>query len=111
MGCYFLLQGIFPTLESNPCLLSLLYWQVDSFTTYRHLGSLVLASEMGAEVMCVLLSQAPVPHLPNLSLFPVAVIGAMVSFGSSGVTVMGRALSSPHPNHQLTRRAYRMSKE
>ena len=30
MGCYFLLQGIFPTQGSNLCLL---HWQVDSFTT------------------------------------------------------------------------------
>ena len=30
MGCHFLLQGIFPTQESNPCLLCLLHWQVDS---------------------------------------------------------------------------------
>ena len=29
-GCHFLLQGIFPTQGSNPCLLSLLYWQADS---------------------------------------------------------------------------------
>ena len=30
VGCRFLLQGIFPTQGSNPCLLHLLYWQVDS---------------------------------------------------------------------------------
>ena len=30
MGCCFLLQGIFPTQGSNPCLLRLLYWQADS---------------------------------------------------------------------------------
>ena len=30
MRCHFLLQGIFPTQESNPCLLSLLHWQEDS---------------------------------------------------------------------------------
>ena len=29
-GLPFLLQGIFPTQESNPCLLRLLHWQVDS---------------------------------------------------------------------------------
>ena len=27
-GCHFLLQGIFPTQGSNPCLLRLLHWQV-----------------------------------------------------------------------------------
>ena len=30
VGCYFLLQGIFLTQESNPRLLSLLLWQMDS---------------------------------------------------------------------------------
>ena len=29
-GLHILLQGIFPTQESNPCLLHLLHWQVDS---------------------------------------------------------------------------------
>ena len=28
VDCYFLLQGIFPTQESNPCLL---HWQADSY--------------------------------------------------------------------------------
>ena len=35
VGCHFLLQGIFPTQELNPCLL---YWQVDSLPL-SHLGS------------------------------------------------------------------------
>ena len=30
VGCHFLLQGIFPTQYSNPCLLHLLHWQMDS---------------------------------------------------------------------------------
>ena len=30
MGCYFLLQGIFPTQGSNLHLLCLLHWQADS---------------------------------------------------------------------------------
>ena len=30
VGCHFLLQGIFPTQGSNPCLLRLLHWQVGS---------------------------------------------------------------------------------
>ena len=38
VGCYFLLQGIFPTQESNPCLLCHLHWQVDSLPL-SHLGS------------------------------------------------------------------------
>ena len=38
VGCHFLLQGIIPTQESNPCLLRLLHWQVDSLPL-SHLGS------------------------------------------------------------------------
>ena len=30
VGCHVLLQGIFPTKGSNPCLLCLLHWQVGS---------------------------------------------------------------------------------
>ena len=30
MSCHFLLHGIFPTQESNPCLLHCRHWQVDS---------------------------------------------------------------------------------
>ena len=31
LGCHFLLQGIFPTQGSNPCLLCLLQWQAGSW--------------------------------------------------------------------------------
>ena len=37
-GFHFLLQGIFLTQESNPCLLCLLHWQMDSLPL-SHLGS------------------------------------------------------------------------
>ena len=33
VGCHFLLQGIFPSQGSNPHLLCLLHWQVDSLPT------------------------------------------------------------------------------
>ena len=39
-GCHFLLQGIFSTQGSNPCLLWLLRWQADSLLL-SYLGSLV----------------------------------------------------------------------
>ena len=39
VGCHFLLQGIFPNKELNPCLLCLLHWQADSLPL-SHLGSL-----------------------------------------------------------------------
>ena len=32
VGCHALLQGIFPTPGSNPCLLSILHWQVGSLS-------------------------------------------------------------------------------
>ena len=41
VGCHFLLQGIFPTQRSNPCLLCLLHWQADffnHFTTFEILA-------------------------------------------------------------------------
>ena len=38
-GCHYLLQRIFPTQGSNPCLLNLLLWQVGSLPLH-HLGSL-----------------------------------------------------------------------
>ena len=38
VDCHFFLQGIFPTQGSNPYLLHLLIWQVDSLPL-RHLGS------------------------------------------------------------------------
>ena len=38
VGCHFLLQGIFSTQGSNPCLLRLRHWQAASFPL-RHLGS------------------------------------------------------------------------
>ena len=37
MGCHFFLQGIFPILGSNLCLLRLLYWHVDSLPLSRKL--------------------------------------------------------------------------
>ena len=39
VGCHVLLQGIFLTQGSNPCLLHLLHWQVD-YVPLRHLGKL-----------------------------------------------------------------------
>ena len=42
VGCHFLLQGIFPTQESNPHLLHLLYWQTDSLPLC-HPGSVIRA--------------------------------------------------------------------
>ena len=42
-GCHFLLQGIFLTQGSNPCLLRLLHWRAD-FLPLSHLGSANLFS-------------------------------------------------------------------
>ena len=35
MDCHSLLQGIFLIQGSNPCLLYLMYWQMDSFPLYH----------------------------------------------------------------------------
>ena len=39
MGCHFLLQGMFPTQGSNPCVLCLLHWQADAWCLLSHWGS------------------------------------------------------------------------
>ena len=39
VGCHFLLQGMFLTQGSNPCLMCLLLWQADSLSLH-HLGNL-----------------------------------------------------------------------
>ena len=41
VGCHFLLPKIFPMQESNPCLLCLLTWQVDSFSSVQFSRSVV----------------------------------------------------------------------
>ena len=46
MGCHFLLQGIFPTQESNP---RLLHWQANSFPV-NHLGRTFFVYEVGKVV-------------------------------------------------------------
>ena len=51
MGCHFLLQGIFPTQGLNSCLLCLLHWQADLFTTappgQSTLGLSILKEQFG----------------------------------------------------------------
>ena len=54
VGCHALFQGIFPTQGSNPHLLRLLHWQVDSlqFCTIKPIfKSLVVLSPYGTSVM------------------------------------------------------------
>ena len=45
MSCHFLFQGIFLTQGSNPCLLHLLHWQVDSLPLC-HQGNLWLVASV-----------------------------------------------------------------
>ena len=50
VGCYFLLQGLFPTQESKPCLL---HWQADPLLL-SYLGSLVtLRATHSPFVLCL----------------------------------------------------------
>ena len=44
-GCHFLLQGIFLTQGSNPCLLHLLRWQVDSLPLVQGLSGLLSSTQ------------------------------------------------------------------
>ena len=46
VGCHFLLQGIFPTQGSNPCLWCLLHWQTNSLPL-SHLGSPIHHDQVG----------------------------------------------------------------
>ena len=49
VGCHFLLQGIFLTQGSNPCLWHLLHWQANSLPL----------SHLGSPVVCICQSQSP----------------------------------------------------
>ena len=51
LGCHFLLQGIFPTQESNPRLLSPLHCQVDSLPP-SHVGSTTCPQVLTKKVSC-----------------------------------------------------------
>jgi len=60
-GCHFLLQGIFPTQGSNPCLLHLLHCQVDS-SPLSHLGSPTASRKtLKRQLACLLGSFCPPP--------------------------------------------------
>ena len=54
VGCHFLLQGIFPTQGSNPCLLCLLHWQADSLPL-SHLGNPQIEKWVKISHLCLIL--------------------------------------------------------
>ena len=66
VSCHFLLQGMFPAQGSNPCLMQLLHWQVDSLPL-SHLGSCVV--HIGIQLMLadtfgmLVFFPSPNPHL------------------------------------------------
>ena len=62
-GCHFLLQGIFPTQGSNPCLLHLLHWKVD-FSFFFFLPLCQLGSP--DVILGPLLSQSSLRILSNI---------------------------------------------
>ena len=70
VGCHFLLQGIFLIQGSNPHLLSLLHWQVDSLPL-SHLGSstmgLLLSSSFCSSYDFLLWFPAVIDYSPCLS--------------------------------------------
>ena len=57
VGCHFLLQGIFPSQESNLCLLQPLHWQVEPLS---HLGSPLYPGPKGP---CTILYSSTSYHL------------------------------------------------
>ena len=71
VGCHFLLQWIFLTQGSNPCLLHLLHWQVDSLPL-SHQGSpnkvhsLFIFPQLLSNVLFLLENPTGIPHLLHL---------------------------------------------
>ena len=61
LGCHFLLWAIFPTQESNLCLLHLLYWQVDSWPLHHCRPDTALMQHRVHRIL---------PDLTTSSLFP-----------------------------------------
>ena len=61
VGCHFLLQGIFPTQGSNPCLLCLLHWQMDSLPL-APLGKPLYKCESKSAQSCLTLCD-PTDHI------------------------------------------------
>ena len=71
IGCHFLLQGIFPTQGSNPHLLYLLHWQVDSLplsqlaiscSRVKAPTNLVFAQKLGQPLFSVKKGPVTTPH-------------------------------------------------
>ena len=71
LGCHFLLQGIFPTQGSNPHLLYLLHWQVDSLpmsqlaiscSRVKAPTNLVFAQKLGQPLFSVKKGPVTTPH-------------------------------------------------
>ena len=58
VSCHFLLQGIFPTQESNPCLLPFLHWQAGSLP-------LVPLGKVGFQVRPPRIQNLAIPLLPE----------------------------------------------
>jgi len=85
-GLQFLLQGIFLTQGSNPHLLSLLHWQVDSLPL-SHLGSPMKGHVYGTYIRVYSVDPPPAPtraktHLPNKN--HKGTLAKVLFFGCSG---------------------------
>ena len=83
VGCHFLLQGIFATQGSKPCLLHLLYWQVESLSL-RHLSSLLYIVKFFSQPIFLLLNRSEC----KFSLFHISAIISTVRL-SIFVSLMG----------------------
>ena len=77
VGCHFLLQRIFLTHGSNPCLLHLLHWQADSFPLAPPGKPLLHFASHNFRENKILFSRFPpislaiLSHSPSLFLLPV----------------------------------------
>ena len=87
VGCHVLLQGIFPTQESNPCLLCLLHWQG---------GSLPLASPGKPFCCCSVTESCPLFVTPRTAAYQ-----AFLSFTISQSLLRLMSIESMMPSSHL----------
>ena len=112
MGCYFLLQEIFSTSGSNPCLLCLLYWQMDFFyhcttreyrTCKSYLYSLWISTNLKFYLLIIQTKRHNVTSTPEAHGGPLPITFLPKEWASWPLTLHTRAaqpaLSPPSPLH------------
>ena len=96
VGCYFFLQGIFPTQGSNPCLLYLPYWQVGS-SPLHHLGTHIILQFSSVQFISVSQSCPTLCDPMNRSTPGLPVHHQLPEFTQTHVHRVGDAIQPSHP--------------